>query len=194
MKNALLASACLLALLHVSTAPISAQSFDREVTVDSLVFLPTPLPGHHIDAFRVNATTGIRTLYAVLQFGPMAQIQPGGQMTVFPDLLAPGDLAKDSHFLFDISSATINSQYEDTGTLSASVTFNANFPTSFMLAQAVVGVNHTAYNAWISGTLVDGRQFATGLYFAPEPPVMALGLAAGALWLGWRLVQRRCAS
>lgn len=191
MKNELPGSVLLVALLFSLPAPITAQAFDNGVTVEPLAFLPTPLPGHHIDAFRVNSSIGIRTLTAILQFDPMAQVQPGGQMTVFPDLLASGDLLKDTHFLFDTSSATINSQYEDKGTLSASVTFNANFPTSFMLAQAVVTDVHSAYDARVFGTLVDGREFATGTRFVPEPSVSVLGFAGVALWLGWRFTRRQ---
>ncbi len=141
-----------------------------------------------ISEWSVNSSLGISSLSAVV-FTPatltlMAQIQPGGNLTVFPNLLDPSDLNRDSHFLFDTSSATILSQSETSTSMNTSVRFNANFPTSFKLAQVVYQSGPAFSGISFTGTLVDGTPFDANMAIVPEPSVSGL-LLTGALafWL-----------
>jgi hypothetical protein len=159
----------------------------NSVRIDaSRVFLPTPVPGHHIDEFSVYSPLGIKTLDATVLINPMHQINPDGQATVFSDGLSSSELLSDSHFVFDISSATVLLQFEDTTQIRARVEFNANFPTSFTLAQIVAGDGHSDYVAGVTGTLVDGKSFSAAIAFAPEPSVMALGVLGAVGCCLWR--------
>ncbi|MDB6039031.1 MAG: hypothetical protein JWM99_2872 [Verrucomicrobiales bacterium] len=121
-------------------------SLSSNLFADGNVFLQERLVSggngqNAISEWSINSSLGISSLSAVVYtpatFTVMAQIQPGGNLTVYPDLLSPSDLNRDSHFLFDTSSAAILSQSETSSSLSTSVRFNANFPTSFKLAQIV---------------------------------------------------------
>jgi hypothetical protein len=141
-----------------------------------------------ISEWSVNSSLGISSLSAIVftpeTFTLMPQIQPGGNLTVFPDLLNPSDLNRDSHFLFDTSSATILSQSETSSSMSTSVRFNANFPTSFKLAQVVYQSGPLFSGVSVTGTLVDRTPFDANAAIIPEPSVSALLLTAAlALWL-----------
>jgi hypothetical protein len=144
-------------------------------------FLPAGVPGHHIDQFSVQSSVGIRTLEAYVLISPMNQVQVGGEPTVFSTLLLPADLDSDSHFVFDISNATILSQFEDSTQIRASVEFNADFPTSFVLARVVGADLHSFYEAGISGRLVTGEPFFSSIVFVPEPSASFFA-SFGLLW------------
>jgi hypothetical protein len=184
MKDFALPLLAALAVLAIHPNSVSGQG--GVYVYASAVFVSTPVPGYHIDEFSVVSSVGIRSLDAQVVINPMNQIQPDGNLTVFPVLLNSADLNKDSHFVFDTSSASILSQYEDTTQIRASVVFNANYPTSFELAQIVAKEGHAPYEAYVSGTLVDGSAFHTGIMFVPEPSVAVLGLCGAIVWVVFR--------
>lgn len=168
-------------------------SLSSNLFADGNVFLQERLVSggngqNAISEWSINSSLGISSLSAVVYtpatFTVMAQIQPGGNLTVYPDLLSPSDLNRDSHFLFDTSSAAILSQSETSSSLSTSVRFNANFPTSFKLAQIVYQSGPAFSGVSLTGTLVDGSRFDANMAIVPEPSVSGL-LLAGALafWL-----------
>ena len=161
---------------------LAAQNTPR---IDVASFLKTPVLGYHIEEFSVNSSIGIKSLFAVCKYGPMNQVWPSGQMTVFPDLLGSDDLLKDTHFLFDTSAATIISQFESNQELRTEVVFNSYFPTNFKLAQVVAADGHSAYNATISGTFVNGQSFNNGMFFIPEPSIFKLSISGLFFFVLW---------
>src|SRR6186997_3317449 len=91
---------------------VQAQGLIRPGT--SIPITPPNLANHHVDAFSVVAPAPIRTFETWVQIDQINQVQPGGSLSVFPTLLSPAERNVDSHLLFDVSSATILEQNEDT--------------------------------------------------------------------------------
>ena len=137
---------------------------------------PPNLANHHVDAWSVVAPAPIRTFETWVRINPMNQVQPGGSLSVFPTLLSPAERNVDSHLLFDVSSATILEQNEDTTMIRAKVEFTSNFPTSFDLVKAVARDGHSPYEVYVFGTYLDGSPFSDNVVFVPEPSVSTLVL------------------
>lgn len=163
----------LLVLVFVPTA--LAQEYLGQRT------LPASDPGFHVDEFFFTAPFGIRTLNARVSIDPMNQVQPGGALSVFPTALTAEEAERDSHFLFDISSATILSQYEDSTMLRTSVEFTSDFPTSLDLARVYTPHGHLPFSASVYGEYINGAQYSQTIVFVPEPSVSALLILGAAL-------------
>jgi hypothetical protein len=174
-----------MAVLFFIAFSLRTGSLAADVSVHESAFSSTP-EGFAFSDWSVRSSLGISSMSAVLSaFGDIKQINPGGALTVFPDILSGSDRNNDSHFLFDTTSATIISQSEDNSSVAVKVAFNANYPTSFTLGHVVFPGGSAFSGASITGTLVDGSPFSLSAAIVPEPSVNALLLfGAAACWLG----------